>query len=732
MVTACAFVSCSEKDKEESANHITKDYTVKGKVEKGPFVSGSTINLQPMDAQLQPTGSTFSSTITDHLGTFSFGEKKLDAPFAQLTANGYFFNEVTGELSSGTLSLRAIVNLAEQSTVNVNILTHLKYARILDLVEKDGKSYTEANRQAQKELFTAFGLQRYEDKDAADYSISSGTEEAGALIAISSLIQKGRSEAQMTEYLAKLSKEFGETGAFSVETKETIKKDRNNLISDLKRISKNIIRRYAELNQEVKVVPLEYYFDWNDDGIAGNEIADLNNPPQLSQSEINVPKEGGEYTINITSMVPLYLEYHDLSGDDNVICLPDEPSFWQDIYDRKDVAGTVQRSLEDNVLKITVSSTGSKKSSVTEIPLYDFAGNTVATVTIKQEGDPSLPAPKLGRDAESIVLASFIRMADAMAIMTNQVNYYGNYEGCRLHAPLEPYNSTVGQLWSSYYTAINYMLRLEKADKEKEAAFTAPIDVFKAIAYYNMVTLWGDVPYLTEAPNNLEKVHNISRTSQDQILNTLETEVRAAIDRLEEKKNSYDKNSNDIFFVSKDVARILLADIYMYRGKYDKAEPLLSKVVSNRFYSFGSAESECIMAYGTQTQTRSFAQVFPLFTWSDVILSLAECENNLGNTSQAWQHAREVASYHGTFNTMQEPTSIIEYISKVRELSMSSTVGRFAFLKRTSTANILFDHYNPSFDYMLLFPIPQNDVDYSPNMTQNPGYGRNATRTKKR
>ena len=148
-----------------------------------------------MDAQLQPNGSTFSTTITDHLGNFTFGQKTLEAPFAQLTANGYFFNEVKGELSNGTLSLRAIVNVADASTVNVNILTHLKYSRIQNLVENDKKSFIEANKQAQQELMKAFGLERLANSDASNYSIASGTDEAAALIAISSMILSKRSEA---------------------------------------------------------------------------------------------------------------------------------------------------------------------------------------------------------------------------------------------------------------------------------------------------------------------------------------------------------------------------------------------------------------------------------------------------------------------------------------------------------------------------------------------------------
>ncbi len=92
--------------------------------------------------------------------------------------------------------------------MNVNILTHWSTHSIQNLVENDHKSFDEANKQAQKELMKAFGLEKLANSDAANYSISSGTEEAAALIAISSMILAERSEAQVTEYLAKLSKDL--------------------------------------------------------------------------------------------------------------------------------------------------------------------------------------------------------------------------------------------------------------------------------------------------------------------------------------------------------------------------------------------------------------------------------------------------------------------------------------------------------------------------------------------
>lgn len=103
--------------------------------------------MQPVNEKLEATGETYSSTIQDNAGNFTFGAKLFDAPYAELTANGYFFNEVSGNLSSGTLSLRAIVDLLDKSTINVNVLTHLKYRRVLNLVAQ-GSNFKEANDRA--------------------------------------------------------------------------------------------------------------------------------------------------------------------------------------------------------------------------------------------------------------------------------------------------------------------------------------------------------------------------------------------------------------------------------------------------------------------------------------------------------------------------------------------------------------------------------------------------------
>jgi hypothetical protein len=90
----------------------------------------------------------------------------------------------------------------------------------------------------------------------------------------------------------------------------------------------------------------------------------------LSATEISVPKEGGEYTINIDSKFNFILIIIILT-----VTLPSSSitteEFYNNIYDHQSTTGSIEKILNGNVLKIKVSATGQKSVSRTEIPLYD-------------------------------------------------------------------------------------------------------------------------------------------------------------------------------------------------------------------------------------------------------------------------------------------------------------------------------------------------------------------------
>ena len=115
-ILALAFglmISCAKKDDSSSSETDTSTsstVTVSGKVQKGPYVQGTEITVRELDSSMTPTGNTFTGTIDDNTGSFSI-KGTLANKIAELAADGYYFNEVSGSLSSAKLSLQAFSDL---------------------------------------------------------------------------------------------------------------------------------------------------------------------------------------------------------------------------------------------------------------------------------------------------------------------------------------------------------------------------------------------------------------------------------------------------------------------------------------------------------------------------------------------------------------------------------------------------------------------------------------------
>lgn len=720
--------SCSSND--DLDGYTPTNFYVGGKVEKGPFVRGTAIQMQPLDADLDETGESFTSTITDNEGTFTFGSKLLKSPYVKLSASGYYFNEVTGELSKGTLALNAVANLQNAADVNLNILSHLKYQRVMDLVAKDGKSFKEANNQAQEEVLKTFGLEKYAKTDVNHFSITSGTDEAAALIAVSSLILYNRSEAQITEYLSQLSEEFADDGNFSETTKLQIRKDMFSLESKLPQIAENIKKRYQGMGKEVAVKNLIYYFDWDGDGTAGNEIAPENHPVSLEENNINVPMEGGSYEVKVNTTVPVYLERPSIPGDD----IYDNSTSVSGMGIYETGSGSVPsinytKELKNNILKVVVKAASFRKEQAVSIPLYDGMGNVVARLNLTQQANPNaeIIVPRLGSEGLSCVYGFLISLANAVTLEA-QMNYRYTkiINDPNFVAPIRSSEPNIRKCWNDSYQALNMIAWLYRADAMYRAVYSPYLNVYRDMCYYQMLIWWGGVVVVPNA--GFESYADPSRTSESSILQMLEEELVEAIRNLDEKKCvAFATNANDALFVSKDVARILLAKVYMYQQKWAAASNLLQKVVDKSIYpiekvptKYTSENKDLILALMVGNESRasrvyvdgSPEDVVPIMTTTDVKLLYAECEIHLGNNAKASKYISEVDNVNGISGTSVS----VEGIKQLRKSLKLQDY--FAFLKRNGLAIKELGLEK----YQLLLPIPENAIDMNPNLTQNPGY----------
>ena len=750
-----------DDDDEESEPEVIK-CNVSGRIE--PFTTGTTIDLVDLASD-----NFYSTEIATNAGRYSFDSKEFTSPYVELKSKGYFIDMFDNRLSSVPVELRTIADLGASNTIHSNILTHIKSERVRHLMAL-GMEYSAANIMAQSELLQLFGIEGLVSSDLSQISITDGTDEAAALIATTALIMvENATSYQFDEYVRAIATFFGESGSLPDYIFDEIHQSKAKVFGQLDEVRDNIITRYAEtLWEGVEVKELYHYVDWDGDRVAGNEMLKAGESVELDISHINVPTEGGTYTIRINSPIPLYLEPQMAGGDDEVLVpgagVPGS-SLGNGFYDidNKDIVYDV--SIEDNVLKLSVSNLCSYLDKSATIGLYDYVGNMVASVSLKQTGDHNIASmPLLGITGQQAFLSLMAKMTQGMVKYNRIEQYYGyNYVEGVYTGLVDKYvyagSSDISAAWERLYEANSALQQLRDLDVKGLNVYDDYFNVFSAFIYSNLVYGWGDVPYM----NSYEAVENayydgVWQTASEDILNDLVQKLQKSFDSLHEKRNESVNcaNANDLFFVSKDVVRVLLANIYMYQGDYAAATPLLQQVVDNGFYTLDASTNfkpdtddniEFDVDYGSGTRaTRSVdfkystevifaflndsdagtradvviefvaAGVMPYITLSDVYLSLAECYYMCGDAEYANSHYLQ--SVIDAKNLTITESDVLMRIKQAREQITFYSGTYFAFLKRTGLAKDVCCLE----EYQLLFPIPTQELYSNSNMVQNPGY----------
>ncbi|WP_046006996.1 putative Ig domain-containing protein [Pseudoalteromonas rubra] len=197
-----------------------------GAIEKGPFVVGSSVTINKLTELGQNTGTTIVTNTTNDLGHFDFNANATD--LLQITSTGYYRNEITGELSSDTVTLRSLYKADEnaQQQANVNLLTHLTSTRVLALLKSGEMSFEQAVVQAEEEFKRTFQqvIAAPEGKEFASVSIFDiqGSSDSAYLLTVSALAyqyalnkssaKNTASEGELTFLINELEEDFGADG----------------------------------------------------------------------------------------------------------------------------------------------------------------------------------------------------------------------------------------------------------------------------------------------------------------------------------------------------------------------------------------------------------------------------------------------------------------------------------------------------------------------------------------
>jgi surface protein len=241
-------ISCNKDSEDPATNPSTskegQSFEISGSVSKGSFVAGSSLTFFELDDELKQTGRSFSTSINDDLGNYELLASGIAESFTRVTGDGFYWDEVANENTQNRISLVALSKF--NSSVNVNILTHMEADRVRYLYTEEGLTFDQAKEQALNEILEAFDISPpIKLKNAEEFNFSKGDETSKILLVISAVIQGRRSVAEVSVLLSELALEFKNNG--SITDTELIAELAGHLkFLDKEELIRNVFNKYSE------------------------------------------------------------------------------------------------------------------------------------------------------------------------------------------------------------------------------------------------------------------------------------------------------------------------------------------------------------------------------------------------------------------------------------------------------------------------------------------------------
>lgn len=313
------FSGCKKDSK--TPTEVNRD-KISGYVQKGPFINGTSISIYELNDDLSQTGKTYNTQIVDNNGSFGFSNVELTSRFVSLKADGFYFNEISGEQSKSQITLYALSDISDRSTINVNILSHLEKSRVEYLMSK-GMDFKEAKNQTQSEILKIFSIDEVLAKESESLDIAKKGSDNGILLAISLIFQGYRTEGELTELLANISNDIKEDGILDNKTLGA-QLINHAVYLKVKSIREYLEKRYADIGVNAEIPNFEDYIQqfientpfviteslikYTASGEHGKNILDVN--------EVNYSGEQFSFSANLSKGMSLKIKMTSLSSGD--------------------------------------------------------------------------------------------------------------------------------------------------------------------------------------------------------------------------------------------------------------------------------------------------------------------------------------------------------------------------------------------------------------------------------
>ncbi len=192
-----------------------------------------------------------------------------------------------------------------------------------------------------------------------------------------------------------------------------------------------------------------------------------------------------------------------------------------------------------------------------------------------------------------------------------------------------------------YYTLLNTLVyranlvldRAPEGQSNKIDMFRAEARVFRAWAYFELTTLWGNPPLVDHVLAQDE--YKVSNATQEELFAFMEADLTAAINsgRLSEKSSADDKTT---WRITKQFAQTLLGKVYLWEGKNSESASVLESVInSGKYRLFTKADGN----YGDMSHPQynfNCESLFQLNRVADVTTAQGGNLFNMGTVSELY------------------------------------------------------------------------------------------------
>lgn len=146
-----------------------------------------------------------------------------------------------------------------------------------------------------------------------------------------------------------------------------------------------------------------------------------------------------------------------------------------------------------------------------------------------------------------------------------------------------PSNPVITWVFDKLYYGVyraNKVIELVEPDTPAKTAIVAEAKAFRALYYFELVTLWGKVPLVLTELNPSEYAQPFAEIND--IWAQIETDLTEAIPDLP-RKSEY--SAADKFRISKGTAQALLGKAYLFQNKFSEAAVQFQLVINSHEYS---------------------------------------------------------------------------------------------------------------------------------------------------